>query len=45
MTKAILQQTTDFLTQNGFDKPEIGIVLGTGLGQLVNHIHIEAEID
>jgi purine-nucleoside phosphorylase len=44
MIKAI-QQTTDFLQDNGFLNPEIGIVLGTGLGQLVNHIEIEKEIN
>lgn len=43
MNNAILQ-TTNFLMEMGFQKPEIGIVLGTGLGQLVNHIQIEHEI-
>jgi purine-nucleoside phosphorylase len=41
----IIQQTTDFLENNGFLNPEIGIVLGTGLGLLVNHIQIEKEIN
>ena len=40
-----IQQTTNFLQQKGFLNPEIGIVLGTGLGQLVNHIQIEHEIN
>ena len=40
-----IQQTVDFLKSNGFLNPEIGIVLGTGLGQLVNHIQIEQEIN
>jgi purine-nucleoside phosphorylase len=40
-----IQQTTDFLQKKGFLNPEIGIVLGTGLGQLVNHIQIEKEIN
>ena len=45
MTAASLKQTTDFLIEKGFDNPEIGIVLGTGLGQLVNNINIIQEID
>ncbi len=44
MTKSDLQNTTDFLIKNGFNNPEIGIILGTGLGQLIDHISIEYEI-
>ena len=33
-----LQESTAYLKEKGFDAPEIGIVLGTGLGQLVNAI-------
>lgn len=33
-----LQESIDYLKNKGFDKPEIGIVLGTGLGQLVEAI-------
>ena len=40
-----INQTTSFLKENGFLNPEIGIVLGTGLGQLVNHIRIEQGIN
>ena len=39
-----LQETIDFLKLNGIIHPEIGIVLGTGLGKLVNEISIEKEI-
>ncbi|MBZ9731507.1 purine-nucleoside phosphorylase [Salegentibacter sp. JZCK2] len=39
-----LNETTDYLISKGFDKPEIGIILGTGLGNLVNDIAIEAEV-
>lgn len=43
MTKYI-QETTEYLQQKGFESPEIGIILGTGLGQLINEITIEAEV-
>ena len=33
-----IQQTTEFLKAQGITQPEVGIVLGTGLGQMVNHI-------
>lgn len=39
-----LQETVDFLKQQGFNNPEIGIVLGTGLGKLVDEITIEKEV-
>ena len=40
-----INQTTEFLKQKGFLIPKIGIVLGTGLGKLVDHINIEVQID
>ena len=33
-----LEESTAYLKEKGFDNPEIGIVLGTGLGQLVHAI-------
>ena len=39
-----LQETTKYLREKGFDKPEIGIILGTGLGQLIAEIEIEVEV-
>ena len=39
-----LNKTVEFLKEKGFDKPEVGIILGTGLGKLVNHVQVEAEI-
>ncbi len=45
MILKLQKETTDFLVKKGFDSPEIGIILGTGLGQLVNHIDIIQEID
>lgn len=44
MKKQQLQETIDFLKSNGITNPEIGIVLGTGLGKLVDEISIEKEI-
>ena len=44
MKKQQLQETIDFLKSAGITHPEIGIVLGTGLGKLVNEILIEKEI-
>ncbi|MCF8713974.1 purine-nucleoside phosphorylase [Joostella atrarenae] len=38
MTKKELQETTVYLKSKGFDNPEVGIVLGTGLGKLVDEI-------
>ena len=38
MTKKQLDESVAYLKNKGFDRPEIGIVLGTGLGQLVNEI-------
>lgn len=43
MIKSILETTT-YLQSRGFDKPEIGIILGTGLGQLINEVEILHEV-
>lgn len=45
MTQEILNTTTTFLKEKGFHNPQIGIVLGTGLGQLVNYLQVEVEIN
>ena len=39
-----LQETIDFLKSKGITNPEVGIVLGTGLGKLVDEISKEKEI-
>ena len=39
-----IEETVDYLKQKGFEKPEIGIILGTGLGQLINEIDIIKEV-
>ncbi|WP_378178891.1 purine-nucleoside phosphorylase [Aquimarina sp. SS2-1] len=43
MTKYI-KETTEYLQEKGFDNPEIGIILGTGLGQLIDELEIIKEV-
>lgn len=40
--KKYIQEAVDYLIKKGFDKPEIGIVLGTGLGKFVEEIDKES---
>ncbi len=40
-----VKETANFLEKEGFDRPEIGIVLGTGLGALVNEIEVDVALD
>lgn len=35
-----ITETVDYLKEKGFDNPQIGIILGTGLGQLIDEIAI-----
>ena len=37
--------TVNFLEDNGITKPEIGIILGTGLGKLVDTINIDISVE
>ncbi|MEO8712606.1 MAG: purine-nucleoside phosphorylase, partial [Parafilimonas sp.] len=37
-------QTKGFLIKNGITKPSVGIVLGTGLHQLLNYVDVEQTI-
>jgi len=39
-----VQETVKYLKDKGINNPEFGIVLGTGLGSLVNYIKIEKSI-
>lgn len=39
-----LAEAVEYLKQRGFISPEIGIILGTGLGQIVKKIDIESEV-
>ncbi len=38
-----IEESTNYLINKGFDNPEVGIILGTGLGQLISKIEIIAE--
>lgn len=38
MIKEHLQESVEYLKDKGFNQPEIGIILGTGLGKLVDEI-------
>jgi purine-nucleoside phosphorylase len=38
-----ITESTEYLKEKGFDKPEIGIILGTGLGQLIDAIDIQVK--
>ncbi len=40
-----IQETAGFLKSAGVSEPSVGIVLGTGLGELTQHIQIEQTID
>ena len=39
-----IEKTANYLKNKGFENPEIGIILGTGLGQLINEITILEEV-
>lgn len=39
-----IEETVTYLQERGFQNPEIGIILGTGLGQLINDIEIIKEV-
>ncbi|RED50212.1 purine-nucleoside phosphorylase [Seonamhaeicola aphaedonensis] len=38
-----IEETVNYLLEKGFENPELGIILGTGLGQLINEIEIIKE--
>tara|TARA_R110000751_G_scaffold157696_3_gene263201 strand:- start:1171 stop:1983 length:813 start_codon:yes stop_codon:yes gene_type:complete len=39
-----ITETAEYLQSKGFENPEIGIILGTGLGQLTDEIKVIAEV-
>lgn len=40
-----LKEAVSFLKSKGIEKPEIGIILGTGLGRLANDVNVEITLD
>ncbi|WP_026754965.1 purine-nucleoside phosphorylase [Sediminibacter sp. Hel_I_10] len=42
--KKFIKETANYLKDKGFDHPEIGIILGTGLGQLIDELKIIKEV-
>jgi purine-nucleoside phosphorylase len=40
-----IEEAASFIRQHGMDAPEIGIILGTGLGGLVDRMQPELEVD
>lgn len=39
-----IEQSAEYLQQKGFEAPEIGIILGTGLGQILDEVVVESEV-
>ncbi|MDO7170823.1 purine-nucleoside phosphorylase [Mariniflexile sp. AS56] len=39
-----IEETVSYLQSKGFNNPEVGIILGTGLGQLINEIEVLKEV-
>lgn len=39
-----IEETVDYLKNKGFNTPEVGIILGTGLGQLIDEIEIIKQV-
>ncbi len=38
------EEAARFLEQRGFDRPEVGIILGSGLGKILEYMQIEKEV-
>jgi purine-nucleoside phosphorylase len=39
-----LEEAAAFLKKKGFDNPDVGIVLGTGLGRFIDHMEVQESI-
>lgn len=44
MNTTDIKETAEFLRKKGFENPDVAIILGTGLGQLVEHISVEKSL-
>lgn len=42
--KKFIEESAQFLKNRGFENPEIGIILGTGLGQIIEKVAVEVEV-
>ncbi len=38
------EEAANYLKQRGFENPELGIILGSGLGKILDHMEIEKEV-
>ncbi|MEM0518173.1 MULTISPECIES: purine-nucleoside phosphorylase [Aequorivita] len=39
-----IEEAAAYLQQRGIEKPEIGIILGTGLGKIIDNVTVEVEV-
>ncbi len=39
-----IEEAVAYLQHRGFEKPEVGIILGTGLGKIIENVEIEVEV-
>lgn len=39
-----IEEAADYLKQRGFVQPDLGIILGTGLGKIIENVEIEAQV-
>lgn len=39
-----IEQAADYLKHRGFENPEVGIILGTGLGKIVENLEVKSEV-
>lgn len=42
--KAYIEETSEYLKSKGFNAPDVGIILGTGLSKILDHIDIQHEV-